>query len=279
MFLNHTRLTSGPIALEANVDYRLKLEHQHSVSTNWHYLQWIGPFATETEATSSSASFVTISDEHFLHAVVCPDECSGRGCCRADGRCSCEPGYGGNRCEIRLDSCGDDAPSGPLVTGGLTARFFSNNDFTNKVGDYTYDRAYLGYGSLPSGVPRDTFSVRFVGRLLAVATGWHTIGVTSNSRSVARVIIDGVELYNWYEDWSAPFFMTKGESYGLTVELKYVAWALVEQRTCRGRDNLGTIPAPLKCLLSSAQTLSVLSPQKSRQVRHQHEFFHRGPWL
>ena len=219
MFLNRTLIANEPTQLQANLDYRIKVEHQHTTFSNYHYLEWVGPFSTAQESSSSS-SFVVIPDEHYSHAVSCPDGCSGRGCCRADGRCKCQAGYGGDRCQIQLDSCGPDAPSGPAMTGGIMARFFSDRDFTNKVTDLVQDRIYLSYGQRPSGVPRDTFSVRYAGRLLALQTGWHALGVISNSRSRARIIVNGVELYNWHENWSAFMYMTKGESHSLVVELR-----------------------------------------------------------
>lgn len=65
-------------------------------------------------------------------------------------------------------------------------------------------------------------SVRWIGRILGQQHGWHVIGVSCRSNSVARVIISGVEIFNWASSWSGWFFFQDGESYELVVELRYV---------------------------------------------------------
>lgn len=155
-FLNHTLVKdSTPIYLVANINLRLKFEHQHTTYGDTFSLQHAGPFAThEVAAASSSSAHSVVPSVQLLHEVVCPDGCNGRGCCVADGRCQCESGYGGASCEVVLDSCGVDAPSGALVAGGLRARYFSDRSFDTLVTEQIDERVYLPSGELPPGVPR-----------------------------------------------------------------------------------------------------------------------------
>lgn len=156
VFLKRTLIADDtPVYLEANTPHRLKLEHQHATYSAHHYLERSGPHRTRDEASSASASaFAVVPAEDLSYEVVCSDGCSGRGCCLSDGRCRCEPGYGGHDCSLHLDTCGVDAPSGPFQTGGLRARYFADSSFGTVVTEQVDARAYLAYGQRPAGVSR-----------------------------------------------------------------------------------------------------------------------------
>jgi hypothetical protein len=220
-FLNGTVITtSTPISLTANTDYRIKFEHQHDNFDDYHRLEWVGPYDTNAEAASASG-YVVVPAQHFLHEAVCPDGCSGHGCCIRDNMCSCAAGYSGHDCSLQLDSC-PDGPSGEVKSGGLRARYYNDRDFGTLVVERV-DNADLGYGVRPSGVSRDDMSVRWIGRLKAKQTGFYLIGHVTNGRQVARVILGGTELYNWADGWNGMIFLIKGESYSIVVELRCVA--------------------------------------------------------
>lgn len=66
-------------------------------------------------------------------------------------------------------------------------------------------------------------SVRWIGRLLANHTGWHTITHASKSNAVARVIVSGVLLYGWSSSWTGHVFLVTGQAYNIVVELRKVS--------------------------------------------------------
>ena len=214
---------SQPLHLNASTSYRFKLEVNHYSSEPYIYFDMAGPYDTvEAAAQAGNNDWVLVPATSFVHEVRCPDGCSNRGCCVADGQCSCEPGFGGHDCSLDLSTCGDDAPRGGLEAGGLRARYYSSRDFAaeNLVVEQIDDRVNLG--SLPPGVPTDTFSVRWIGRLQPIQTGWHVIGVSSNDRSRVRVILGGVNLFRWTEGWTTSVFLDKDQSYSLEVEMRKV---------------------------------------------------------
>ena len=207
--------------LMADTNYRLKFERQHENFNEYHRLNWLGPYATMQEAADAPTSaFALIQAQHFLHEVVCPDGCSGRGCCVADGQCQCEAGYGGASCELLLETC-PEGPSGELTAGGLKARYYNTRSFENLVVERV-DGGLLPNNVLPSNVNRDDFSVLWIGRVQALHTGMHVFGHTTNSRAVARITISGVRLYEWEDDWATFMFLVAGQSYEIAIEFRSV---------------------------------------------------------
>lgn len=221
MFLNGTTVGTAPVLLQADTNYRFKFERQHENFDEYHRLKWLGPHPTAAEATQASNNdFALVASQHFLHEVLCSDGCSGRGCCVADGRCQCEPGYGGASCELLLETCAD-GPSGELMPGGLRARYFASRTFETVAMEKVED-VFLTGSTIPN-IDLNHFSVRWIGRLRPKVTGMHFIGHTSNTRAVVRIILGGAPLYDWDSSWASFFFFIEGETYDIAVEFRYVA--------------------------------------------------------
>jgi hypothetical protein len=211
-----------PLHLNTSTSYRFKLEVNHYNFRPYVYFDVAGPYASgEAAQQAGNNDWQLLPSTSYTHEVRCPDGCSNRGCCVADGQCSCQPGFGGRDCSVVLDTCGEDAPRGNLQEGGLRARYYATSNFANEnlVVERIDERVFLPYGALPSGVPRDTFSARWIGRLKVIQTGWHVIGLESNSRSRGRIVLGGVNLFSWAESWSTSVFLDRDQTYSLEVEL------------------------------------------------------------
>ena len=108
-------------------------------------MQWKPPGAS---------AFSDIPTAQLTRLVSCPLGCSGRGCCVDDGVCSCNPGYGGAKCEIVLSACGaPDAPSGSVIQGGIAGRYFTDNAWTTVGVSRNVDaQIFVSWGGAPLSV-------------------------------------------------------------------------------------------------------------------------------
>lgn len=115
-----------------------------------------------------------------------------------------------------------DRPAAPAP--GLAATYYDNTDFTGATVTRTDAQINFdwGSGSPAAGIGADTFSVRWVGTVLAPATGEYTFRTYSDDG--VRVTVGGrVVVDQWNDhvpryDQSAPVTLTAGEPVGIEVE-------------------------------------------------------------
>lgn len=146
-FVNGTLVTEGTVLfLNKSSNYYLRLEVENESYYTYPSIsfQWAGPYVTQSDAATASASdFSPVPANNFLFETVCPNGCSGHGCCVADSVCSCDAGWGGHNCAMELATCGQEAPSGEVSVGGIRAHYYSDTDFKTVVVEQLDERVYL----------------------------------------------------------------------------------------------------------------------------------------
>jgi hypothetical protein len=216
------------LTLTGGVSTRIKIEYQHKNGANHGmYLEWSGPHTTEALAYVNT-TFVPVPSANLHHEVVCLAGCNSRGVCIADDTCLCETGYSGPRCGLKLDSCGTEAVSGSLLSGGLRQRVYDNSDDLDAVvwGALALETVdsrmshIWGYRSPLSALGDDDWTVVWQGLIKIPTTGWYNFGVLSDNSNV-RLVVGGVVVMDWVEDFSQRTFLLGDSLYNIRFDLRH----------------------------------------------------------
>ncbi len=157
--------------------------------------------------------------------AVCPDGC-GHGCCSAEAKCRCQPGWAGARCDIEVATCG---PAGGLATQpGLLGEYFNDTSFSSLAFTRIDSVVDFQSGSWLPGLPRvgTGASVRWSGLVQSRTTGWHLFIATDSCSycgNTFEVFMDHVRLsFPFHASWR-PVFLIANQPRHLLVKYRKVS--------------------------------------------------------